>query len=70
MAQQDELESGPKVVNETNQAKVDDVDVNVDEKHSNSDTDVASTGGLRGVEKMQALTQTWTKPWLIAAYLL
>ncbi|KAJ4252893.1 hypothetical protein NW762_010799 [Fusarium torreyae] len=70
MAQQDELESGPKVINETHQGKTDDVDVNVDEKHTDSDTDVASAGGLRGVEKMQALTQTWTKPWLIAAYLL
>lgn len=26
------------------------------------------TGGLAGVEKMQATTQVWSKPWLITAY--
>lgn len=30
--------------------------------------DASNTGGLAGVEKMQATVKTWTKPWLIAAY--
>lgn len=35
------------------------------------DGDVDSnTGGLAGVEKIEAMTQTWTMPWLIASYLL
>ncbi|KAI0008095.1 MFS general substrate transporter [Xylariaceae sp. FL0662B] len=28
----------------------------------------SNTGGLAGVEKIEATTKTWTKPWLIAAY--
>ena len=40
-----------------------------EEKRSEDDApDVSSTGGLAGVEKIQATTKTWTKPWLIAAY--
>ncbi|OLN94161.1 Siderophore iron transporter mirB 8 [Colletotrichum chlorophyti] len=41
----------------------------VDEKPSPPEID-PNTGGLAGVEKIEALTQTWTKPWLIAAYIL
>ncbi|KZL74445.1 siderophore iron transporter mirb [Colletotrichum incanum] len=40
-----------------------------DEKPAPEDID-PNTGGLAGVEKIEALTQTWTKPWLIAAYIL
>lgn len=41
----------------------------VDEKPSPEEVD-PNTGGLAGVEKIEALTQTWTKSWLIAAYIL
>lgn len=27
------------------------------------------TGGLAGIEKIQATTQVWSKPWLITAYI-
>ncbi|CCF32545.1 siderophore iron transporter [Colletotrichum higginsianum] len=40
-----------------------------DEKPAPDEID-PNTGGLAGVEKIEALTQTWTKPWLIAAYIL
>ena len=40
-----------------------------DEKRDSDEAqDATNTGGLAGVEKMQATVQTWTKPWLIAAY--
>ncbi|KAJ3464739.1 hypothetical protein MRS44_009525 [Fusarium solani] len=66
MANQDEVESGPRVVPETtdNEKRP-----QYDEKESDTEVD-SNTGGYRGIEKMQALTQAWTKPWLIAAYLL
>ncbi|RSL75945.1 hypothetical protein BHE90_013732 [Fusarium euwallaceae] len=66
MANQDEVESGPRVVPETT-----DNEKRAQYEEKESDTEVDSnTGGYRGIEKMQALTQAWTKPWLIAAYLL
>lgn len=34
------------------------------------EADESNTGGLAGVEKVQGLTQTWTKPWLLATYVL
>lgn len=42
---------------------------------SNSDSVLASdeehnTGGLSGVERIEATTKTWTKPWLIVTYIL
>ncbi|KAM5342097.1 hypothetical protein ACJ41O_015128 [Fusarium nematophilum] len=66
---QDEVETGPKAVPETHQTNFADEKGVHDETPTDSDVD-SNTGGLRGVEKMEALTQTWTKPWLIAAYLL
>ncbi|KAK1659163.1 siderophore iron transporter [Colletotrichum godetiae] len=41
----------------------------LDEKPFREEID-PNTGGLAGVEKIEALTQTWTKTWLIAAYIL
>lgn len=35
---------------------------------TSDESSVSNTGGLAGVEKIQATTKTWTKPWLIAAY--
>lgn len=40
-----------------------------------SDSGLASdeernTGGLSGVERIEATTRTWTKPWLIVTYIL
>lgn len=66
MANQDEFESGARVLPETtdNEKRP-----QYDEKESDTEVD-SNTGGYRGIEKMQALTQAWTKPWLIAAYLL
>jgi hypothetical protein len=29
-----------------------------------------NTGGLSGVERIEATTRTWTKPWLIVTYIL
>ncbi|GKT50121.1 MFS siderochrome iron transporter 1 [Colletotrichum spaethianum] len=40
-----------------------------DKKPASEEID-PNTGGLAGVEKIEALTQTWTKSWLIAAYIL
>lgn len=34
------------------------------------DSSEARTGGLAGVQRIEATTQAWTKPWLIAAYVL
>lgn len=33
-------------------------------------SEAVRTGGLAGVERIEATTQAWTKPWLIAAYIL
>ncbi|KAM0433478.1 hypothetical protein ACHAPT_004358 [Fusarium lateritium] len=66
MVNQNEVETGPRVDSETH-----DNEKRPRYVETESDTEVDSnTGGLRGIEKMQALTQAWTKPWLIAAYLL
>lgn len=40
-----------------------------DTQNSSSDID-SNTGGLAGVEKIEATTKTWTTPWLVAAYIL
>lgn len=38
--------------------------------HDGSDSDAISQEAQPGVQKMEATTKTWTKPWLIAAYVL
>lgn len=32
--------------------------------------DERNTGGLAGVERIEATTRAWTKPWLIVTYIL
>lgn len=36
---------------------------------NHQDAGISNTGALAGVEKVQATTQAWTKPWLIASYI-
>lgn len=42
----------------------------VQDNHDASDSDDISYDAQPGVQKMEATTKTWTKPWLITAYLL
>jgi len=44
------------------------VDSTSDSVHASDEE--RNTGGLSGVERIEATTRAWTKPWLIAAYIL
>ncbi|KAH6880516.1 major facilitator superfamily domain-containing protein [Thelonectria olida] len=61
--------NAPKAAAEVQQANIADENAPRDDEKPSSEVD-PNTGGLAGVEKIEALTQTWTRPWLIAAYLL
>jgi hypothetical protein len=41
-----------------------------EDHHDGSDSDEISYNAQPGVQKMEATTKIWTKPWLITAYLL
>ncbi|KAF6805734.1 siderophore iron transporter mirb [Colletotrichum sojae] len=71
MAHTKEATAAPEIVSDSRtpeQADEKDPQVFDEKPDSGSDVD-PNTGGLAGVEKIEALTQTWTKPWLIVAYI-
>ncbi|KAI8186041.1 Siderophore iron transporter [Colletotrichum sp. SAR 10_65] len=69
MASPNEAASSPEIAPERPvPAPIDDKDPEIVDEKPSSEID-PNTGGLAGVEKIEALTQTWTKPWLIVAYI-
>ncbi|KAJ0270635.1 hypothetical protein COL940_011538 [Colletotrichum noveboracense] len=69
MASPSEAASSPEIAPEHPvPAPIDDKDPEIVDEKPSSEID-PNTGGLAGVEKIEALTQTWTKPWLIVAYI-
>ena len=69
VAQEQQTES-EKATNESGKQSPEVVSESKDHPHDGSDSDEISYDAQPGVQKMEAITKTWTRGWLIAAYLL
>ncbi|KAB5545790.1 siderophore iron transporter [Coniochaeta sp. 2T2.1] len=69
VAEEQQTES-EKATNESGKQSPEVVNASKDHPHDGSDSDDISYDAQPGVQKMEATTKTWTRGWLIAAYLL
>lgn len=68
----EEANNGPKKVDQVACSDVgkDEVEMDNLSRQQTYPESQTNTGGLAGVERVEAMTKTWTKPWLIVAYAL